>query len=98
MNVSKDTHQRPVDVAAEGAEITGVGLRVVEIGMVTFVGLLVTPPLLILAVVVVVPLIVTSAVLAAVVAMIAVPVWLARRVHAHHQAHGSAAFLHRLSW
>ncbi len=98
MSVSKDTHQSPVEVAAEAAEVTSVGLRVVEIGVVAFIGLLVTPPLLILVVVVVVPLIVIWAVLAAVVGAIAVPIWLARRVHAHHQAHGSTMFLHRLSW
>jgi hypothetical protein len=37
-----------------------------------------------------------SAVVAAVVAAIAVPTVLVRRVLAHHRAHGSTLFLHRL--
>jgi len=55
-------------------------------------GLLVTPPLLILAVVVAMPAIAVGAVVAA----IAAPILLIRRVRAHHRAHGSTLFLHRV--
>jgi hypothetical protein len=72
------------EVGAEVIEVTGGGLRIAEIGAVIFLGLLVCPPLLILAVV------------AAVVAAIVVPTRLVRRVRAHHRAHQSTLFLHRL--
>jgi hypothetical protein len=85
-----------VEVSAELIEVTGGGLRIAEVGVVIFLGLLVCPPLLILAVVVAVPVIAISAVVAAVVAAIAVPTGLVRRVRAPHPAPGSALFLHRL--
>ena len=37
-----------------------------------------------------------SLVMAAAVGAIAAPIWLVRRVRAHHRAHGSTLFLHRL--
>jgi hypothetical protein len=89
-------HHQPVEVGAELVEETGVGLRIAEVGVVVFVGLLVCPPLLILAVVVAVPFVAISAVVAAVVGAIVVPTVLVRRVRAHHRAHGSTLFLHRL--
>jgi hypothetical protein len=89
-------HLQPLDVSAELIEATGVGLRIAEVGVVIFLGLLVSPPLLILAAVVAVPFVAISAVVAAVVAAIAVPTLLVRRVRAHHRAHGSTLFLHRL--
>jgi len=89
-------HPTPVEVSAELIEVTGGGLRIAEVGVVIFLGLLVCPPLLILAVVVAVPVIAISAVVAAVVAAIAVPTVLVRHVLAHHRAHGSTLFLHRL--
>jgi hypothetical protein len=89
-------HPKPVEVGAELIEGTGVGLRIAEVGVVIFLGLLVSPPLLILAAVVAVPLVAISAVVAAVVAGIAVPTLLVRRVRAHHRAHRSTLFLHRL--
>ena len=89
-------HPTPVEVGADLIEVTGGGLRIVEVGLVIFLGLLVCPPLLILAVVVAVPVIAIVAVVAAVVAAIAVPTLLVRRVRAHHRAHGSTLFLHRL--
>jgi hypothetical protein len=89
-------HADPLEVTAEIVEATGAGLRIAEIGVVIFLGLLVSPPLLILAVVVAVPLVAVSAVVAAAVAAIAVPVLLVRRVRAHHRAHRSTLFLHRL--
>jgi hypothetical protein len=92
MNTTDNIHPSALDVSAEVVEVTGAGLRVVEIGAVVLLGLLVTPPLLILAVVVAMPAIVVGAVVAA----IAVPTMLVRRVRAHHRAHGSTLFLHRL--
>ena len=89
-------HPTPVEVSAELIEVTGVGLRIAEVGVVIFLGLLVSPPLLILAAVVAVPFVAISAVVAAVVAAIALPTLLVRRVRAHHRAHGSTLFLHRL--
>ncbi len=77
-------------------EVAGGGLRIVEIAVVALIGLLVSPPLLILAAVVAVPFIAISAVIAAVVAAIVLPTMLVRRVRAHHHAHGSTMFLHRL--
>src|SRR4051812_45189831 len=88
-------HAEALEVSAEVVEATGAGLRIAEIGVVIFLGLLVSPPLLILAVVVAVPFVAISAVVA-VVAAIAVPTLLVRRVHAHHRAHRSTLFLHRL--
>jgi hypothetical protein len=89
-------HHTPLEVSADVVEVTGGGLRIAEIGLVVFLGLLVCPPLLILAVVVAVPVIAMTAVVAAVVAAIVVPTMLVRRVLAHHRAHGSTMFLHRL--
>jgi hypothetical protein len=89
-------HPTPVEVSAELVEVTGGGLRIAEVGVVTFLGLLVCPPFLILAAVVAVPFIAISAVVAAVLAAVAVPTVLVRRVLAHHRAHGSTLFLHRL--
>jgi hypothetical protein len=89
-------HPTPVEVSAELIEVTGGGLRIAEVGLVIFLGLLVCPPLLILAVVVALPVIAICAVVAAVVAAIAVPTVLVRRVLAHHRAHGSTLFLHRV--
>jgi hypothetical protein len=102
MSTADDVHSRhtahptPAEVSADLVEATGVGLRIAEIGVVIFLGLLVSPPLLILAAVVAVPFLAISAVVAAVVAAIAVPTLLVRRVRAHHRAHGSTLFLHRL--
>ena len=89
-------HASPVEVSAEVFEATSAGLRIAEICVVIFLGLLFVPPLLIFAAVVAVPLLAISAVVAAVVAAIAVPTLLVRRVRAHHRAHGSTLFLHRL--
>jgi hypothetical protein len=89
-------HPTSLEVAADLTEVTGGGLRIAEVGVVIFLGLLVCPPLLILAVVVAVPAIAISAVVAAVVGAIAVPTWLVRRVRAHHREHQSTLFLHRL--
>jgi NhaP-type Na+/H+ and K+/H+ antiporter len=94
--MSTSKHIDSLEVGEEVLEVTGGGLRVVEIAAVTLLGLLVAPPLLILAAVVAVPAIAISAVVAAVVAAIAVPTALVRRVRAHHREHGSTLFLHRL--
>jgi hypothetical protein len=92
MNTTENVHPSGAEVSAELVEVTGAGLRIAELGVVTFGGLLVAPPFLILAVVVAAPLIAIGAVVAAVAA----PIWLVRRVRAHHRAHGSTLFLHRL--
>ena len=92
----RSNHQTPVEVSAEVFEATGAGLRIAELCVVVFFGLLFAPPLLILAAVVAVPFLAISAVVAAVVAAVAVPTLLVRRVLAHHRAHGSTVFLHRL--
>jgi hypothetical protein len=89
-------HVNRVEIAEDVIADTGGGLRIVEIGAVILLGLLVCPPFLILAAVVAVPLIAIAAVVGSVVAAIAVPVWLVRRVRAHHRAHGTTMFLHRL--
>jgi hypothetical protein len=92
----RSDHQTPVEVSAEVFEATGAGLRIAELCLVVFFGLLFAPPLLILAAVVAVPFLAISAVVAAVVAAVAVPTLLVRKVRAHHRAHGSTLFLHRL--
>jgi len=84
------------EVGADVVEATGFGLRAVEIAAVTLLGLLVCPPLLILATIVAVPLIAIGIMVGAVVAAIAVPTALVRRVRRHHRAHGSTMFVHRL--
>jgi Flp pilus assembly protein TadB len=86
----------PVELGEELVEVTGAGVRVAEVGLVILLGLLVCPPLLILAVIVAVPAIAFSAVVAAVVAAVVVPTWLVRKVVAHHRAHRTTLFLHRL--
>jgi hypothetical protein len=84
------------EVTSDAVEATGAGLRIAEIGLVVFIGLLACPPLLILAVLVAVPALAISALVAAVAVAIVVPTILVRRVLAHHRAHGSTLFLHRL--
>jgi hypothetical protein len=96
MNTTENIHTSGLEVSAEVVEVTGGALRAVEIAAVILLGLLVAPPFLILAVVVAVPFIAIGAVVAAVVGAIAVPIILVRRVRAHHRAHGSTMFLHRI--
>jgi hypothetical protein len=102
MNATEDIrqlrtgHPTHLEVTAEVAELTGGGLRIAEIALVILLGLLVCPPFLILAVMVAAPLIAMTALVVAVVAAIAVPTLLVRRVLAHHRAHGSTLFLHRV--
>ena len=97
MTISNNIHPGNVEeLGADVIEVTGGGLRAAEVLVVVALGLLVCPPLLILAAVVAVPLIAMTAVAGAVVAAIAVPTWLVRRVRAHHRAHQSTLFLHRL--
>jgi hypothetical protein len=96
MNTTENIHPSSVELSAEVVEVTGGALRAVEIAAVTLLGLLVAPPFLILAVVVAAPFIAIGAVVAAVVGAIAAPTILVRRVRAHHRAHGSTMFLHRI--
>ena len=96
MNATDNIHPSGLELTAELVEVSGGGLRAVEIAAVTLLGLLVAPPFLILAVVVAVPFIAMGAVLAAVVGAIAAPTILVRRIRAHHRAHGSTMFVHRI--
>jgi hypothetical protein len=99
MNTTNDVrarHHAEIDAGEELIAVTGGGLRIAEICLVVFLGLLVCPPLLILAVVVAAPLLAAALVIGAVVAAIAVPTWLVRKVRAHHREHGTTMFLHRL--
>jgi NhaP-type Na+/H+ and K+/H+ antiporter len=89
-------HTTRVELGEELIAETGAGLRIAEIGLVILLGLLVCPPLLILAVIVAAPLIAIALLVAAVAAAIAVPTLLVRHVRAHHHAHASTLFLHRL--
>lgn len=98
MSTSRETHHSPGEVGADVADATGAGLRVVEVALVVFAGLLVAPPLLVMAVIVAVPTAVIIAVLGALYLVVALPTTAVRRVRAHHREHGSTAFLHRLSW
>jgi hypothetical protein len=102
MNTTNDVrpaltgHTQRVELGEELIADSGAGLRIAEIGLVILLGLLVCPPLLILAVIVAAPLIAISLLVAAVGGAIAVPTFLVRRVRAHHHAHASTLFLHRL--
>src|SRR3954452_8123761 len=96
MNTSRHSEPGPGEIGADALEATAVGVRALEVALVVFGWLLVTPPLLVLAFVVVVPTVVVLAVVLAVVAVFAVPTTLVRRVLAHHREHGSTLFLHRL--
>jgi len=97
VHASLSGHPTTVEMTEEVVEVTGGGLRIVEVGLVILIGLLACPPLFVLAVVVAVPAIAITALVAAVVAAVAVPALLVRRVRAHHRAHGSTLFLHRVS-
>jgi hypothetical protein len=96
MPPTNDIHPSGVEASEELLEITGGGLRIAELAVVTVLGLLLCPPLLILAVIVAAPLLAITAAVAAVVLPIAAVSWLVSRVRAHHRAHGSTLFLHRL--
>lgn len=96
MSTTNHIHPSGTEASEELLEVTGGGLRIAEIAVVGFLGLLVCPPLLILAVVVAVPALAFAAVVAAVAGAIFVPAALIRRVRAHHREHGTTLFLHRL--
>jgi hypothetical protein len=82
----------PIELSEDLVEVTGGGLRVLELGLVAFIGLLLCPPLLILAVMVAIPALAVTAVVAA----IAIPTLLVRRVVVHHREHGTTLFIHRV--
>lgn len=96
MSTTNHIHPSGAEATEELLEVTGGGLRIAEIAVVAFLGLLLCPPLLILAVIVAVPAIAIGLVVAAVAAAVVVPTMLVRRVRAHHLAHGTTLFLHRL--
>jgi Flp pilus assembly protein TadB len=93
---SRSDHPTRIEASEEVVAVTGGGLRIVEVAIVTLLGLLVCPPFFILAVVVAVPVVAIAALAAGVVALITVPIWLVRRVRAHHRKHHSTLFLHRV--
>jgi hypothetical protein len=95
-NTPHTGHPAALDAGEEIIAVTGGGLRIVELAIVTVLGLLVVPPFAILAVVVAAPVIAIAAIVAGVAALVTVPTWLVRRVRAHHREHGSTMFLHRL--
>jgi hypothetical protein len=97
MSTSRHTQLSPGEAEADLVDATGIGLRIVEVGLVILIALMVAPPLLVLAVVVVVPTAVVLLAVATVFAVIAAPVVLVRRVHNHHRSHGSTVFLHRVN-
>jgi hypothetical protein len=91
-NIPLTAEPTPVELGEDVVEVTGGGVRVLELGLVLFLGLLLCPPLLILAVLVAVPALAVSAVVAA----IAIPTLLVRRVVLHHREHGTTLFIHRV--
>ena len=93
MNTSTDTHRSLVDESSSAVEVSGLGLRALEVALVALGGLIVTPFLGVMVVVVAVP---TVAILG-LVAAVAAPVAVSRRVLAHHRTHESTLFLHRLN-
>jgi hypothetical protein len=95
MSTRSNRDHSPSEVGSEVVEVTGAGLRALELGLVILIGLLVTPPLLILVVVVAVPTALIMALVAAVVAVIEGPTAVIRLVRAHHHSHGSTLFIHR---
>jgi uncharacterized membrane protein len=98
MNTSRHSQLSPSEAAADAAQATAFGLRAVEVAVVVFGWLLVTPPFFVLAVVVVVPTALVLAVVLALVALLAAPTILVHRVLAHHREHHSTLFLHRLGF
>jgi hypothetical protein len=96
MSATNDTYPSRLEVTEEVVAVTGGGLRILEVGLIVLIGLLICPPLLILAVVVAMPVIAFTAVIAVAAAAVAGPIWLVRHVRAHHRAHQSTLFLHRL--
>jgi hypothetical protein len=91
-NIPLTAQPTPVELGEDFVEVTGGGVRVLELGLVLFLGLLLCPPLLILAVLVAVPALAISAVVAA----IAIPTLLVRHVVLHHREHGSTLFIHHV--
>ncbi len=71
-------------------------LRAGEFAVIAVIALLVCPPLAILTVVVVVPLIALAVVIGAVVAVVALPVFVVRHLHRHRAPHAHA-LVHRLA-
>jgi hypothetical protein len=96
MSLPDNTHAGPAELTADAAEAASVGLRVLEVALIGFAGLLICPPLFVMLVAVVVPTAAVLAVVGAIVGIFAAPILLVRRVRAHHREHGRTVFLHRL--
>jgi hypothetical protein len=96
---SEDTRTR-VERTEEELSWAGLALagtiRTGELAVIAVIALLVCPPLAILTVVVVVPLIALALVIGAVVAVIALPVFVIRHLHRHRAPHAHA-LVHRLA-
>jgi hypothetical protein len=95
MSTLNNPKQSHAEVAAEVAEATSIGFRVVEVGFVVVIGLLVCPPLAILVVVVVVPLFVIALVLGLLAAILSVPYLLVEHFRGRDRGHLSL-LVHRL--
>ena len=97
--MSTDTHtlaERSEEELSWAGLALAETIRVVELAVIVLAALLFCPPLLILAVVVIVPAIALAVVVGAVVALIALPVFVVR--HLHRRRAGEAhARVHRLA-
>lgn len=93
VSTAADTDRSLAEDTADVFEATALGLRVVEVALAVLAGLIVTPFLGVIVFAAAVP----AAAVLALVATIAAPVALVRRVLAHHRMHKSTLFLHRLS-
>ncbi len=78
---------------ADVLEATAFGLRALEVALAVLAGLIVTPFLGVMVIAAAVP----AAAVLALVATVAAPVMLIRRVLEHHRTHKSTVLLHRLS-
>ncbi|HEY6889988.1 MAG TPA: hypothetical protein VI300_19460 [Solirubrobacter sp.] len=99
MSTDTDTHtftERSEEELSWAGLAIAETIRVVEVAVIALAALLFCPPLLILAVVVLVPAIALAAVVGAAVAVIALPVFVARHLH-RHRAGEAHARVHRLA-
>ncbi len=96
---SEETRTRVEHIEEElswvGLALAGT-LRAIELAVIVLIALLVCPPLAILTVVVVVPLLALALVVGAVVAVIALPVFVVRHLH-RHRSPRAHALVHRLA-
>jgi hypothetical protein len=100
MTVPSEVTQTRLERTEEELSWAGLALagtfRAGEFAVIAVIALLVCPPLAILTVVVVVPLLAIALVIGAVVAVIALPVFVVRHLHRHRAPHAHA-LVHRLA-